>query len=168
MASSENNLNAVDNNGVMGNTAPSEVQKRVMPDWRKCAANLETGLSLRAAMLDAGYTEKVANRGLRSIPKKVLKLMGRGSKNLIALGKITAEDQEQLVRGRLAYNTIRGQDKGVMSAYRLGQDRRVNMFVAESQTGIMVIQAPIREIGLDKPNEEPATAETGQNPEKKP
>lgn len=109
---------------------------------KKAAANLTKGMSIREALMTAGYSTHTASRGIASIPKKVLRIMGRGAQNLRTLGEIEPEDQEKLVRGRLVYNVIKGQDKGVNSAYRLGQDKRVNMFTAESQTGIVILNAP--------------------------
>lgn len=109
---------------------------------RKAAANLSRGMTIRDALMSAGYSAHTSNRGIASIPKKVLRIMGRGAQNLRTLGEIEPEDQEKLVRGRLVYNVIKGQDKGVNSAYRLGQDKRVNMFTAESQTGIVILNAP--------------------------
>jgi len=109
---------------------------------KKAAANLTKGMTIKEALMTAGYSTHTASRGIASIPKKVLRILGRGAQNLRALGEIEPEDQEKLVRGRLVYNVIKGQDKGVNSAYRLGQDKRVNMFTAESQTGIVILNAP--------------------------
>lgn len=118
-----------------------ELRKREQRE-RKAANNLLAGMTIKEALIGAGYSTQTASRGIRAIPKKVLRLMGRGAQNLRALGEIEPEDQEKLVRGRLVYNVIKGQDKGVNSAYRLGQDKRVNMFTAESQTGIVILNAP--------------------------
>jgi hypothetical protein len=123
-------------------TEAPQLPEVVDPDPVKAAHNLTMGMSIRNALMSAGYSQKTANKGMAGIPKKVLKLMGRGARNMLALGKISAEDQEQLVRGRLVYNTIAGSDKGVNSAYRLGQDKRVNMFQPENQTGIVILNAP--------------------------
>jgi hypothetical protein len=98
---------------------------------------------IQPAMIAANYSPKRAKQGVRAIPKTVLKLMPKLAKsNLMMLGEMRAEDQETLVRGRLAYNTIVGQDKGVLSAKALGSDRRVNMFQPDIQTGIVVLSMP--------------------------
>jgi len=55
---------------------------------------------------------------------------------------IHPEDQENLVRGRLADNVVKGSDRGVMSAKALGSDKRVSMFTPEFQQGIIVLQPP--------------------------
>lgn len=43
---------------------------------------------------------------------------------------------------RIASHTILGSDKGVASARQLGSDRRVNMWQAESMTGVVILQPP--------------------------
>lgn len=84
----------------------------------------------------------MADRGVAAIPATVLALMPRET-NFVELGRaLTPEQQECLVRGRLVLNVIRGKDQGVNSAYRLGQDKRVNMFQADNQVGVLVVNAP--------------------------
>jgi hypothetical protein len=59
----------------------------------------------------------------------------------IKLGQsITASEQEHLIRGKLLENALTGTDKAVQSLKLLGQDKRVNMFTPESQSGIIVLQ----------------------------
>jgi len=106
---------------------------------RKAAQNLLEGKSIHASLLDAGYSPVTAAQGFRAIPATVLALMPQES-NLVDLGRaLTAEQQENLVRGRLVLNVMKGKDSGVASAYRLGQDKRVNMFTPENQTGVVVL-----------------------------
>lgn len=105
----------------------------------KAAGNIASGMSIKASMIDAGYSEVTAAQGLRAIPATVLALMPQES-NLVDLGRaLNPEQQEALVRGRLALNVLKGKDSGVASAYRLGQDKRVNMFTPEAQTGLVVL-----------------------------
>jgi hypothetical protein len=54
---------------------------------------------------------------------------------------MTAEVQAHLVRGRLARNTIKGEDRRSDERQALGSDKRVNMFTPESQTGVIVINS---------------------------
>lgn len=111
---------------------------------RQLASNLENpGTTLKKALLDAGYSESTSCRGLESIPNRVVKLMAKKGIRLRELGNIDAQTQEQLVRGRLVYNTIKGKDAGVLSAKALGSDRRVNMFIPDIQTGVVVIASPL-------------------------
>jgi hypothetical protein len=61
---------------------------------------------------------------------------------------LTPEEQAAIVRGRLLENVIIGTDRGVMSAKQLGADRRVSMWQPESQSGLVILQAPVvRKIG---------------------
>ena len=103
---------------------------------------MNPGDSLKKALMSAGYSEQTANHGWDAVPNRVLKLLSRKGLRLKALGEIDAATQEKIVRGRLVYNTIKGSDKGVLSAKALGSDKRVNMFVADVQTGVIVISAP--------------------------
>jgi hypothetical protein len=99
-------------------------------------------MTLRRAFTEAGYSQNVANQGWSAVPNKVVRLLAKKGIRLLELGKITPEQQENLVRGRLVYNTLKGSDKGVMSAKALGSDRRVNMFVPDTATGLIVLQMP--------------------------
>ena len=57
-------------------------------------------------------------------------------------GNITVQQQENLVRGRLVLNTIRGTDNGTPSAKALGSDKRVSMWQPEVQHGVIVLSPP--------------------------
>lgn len=103
---------------------------------------LKPGAVIKHALMDAGYTEASASRGVESIPNRVIRLMAKKGKRFVELGGIDADTQEKLVRGRLVYNTIRGDDRGAMSAKVLGSDKRVSMFLPENQIGIQIINAP--------------------------
>lgn len=135
------------------------VNKPVKPDQGVLADNLrridEPGMTLRKAFTDAGYSQYTADGGWQNVPNKVVKLLAKKGIRLKELGKIDAETQEQIVRGRLVYNTIKGSDKGVLSAKALGSDRRVNMFTADTQVGIIVLQTPQ---GLTEKKEQALTA----------
>jgi len=62
-----------------------------------------------------------------------LELLGR---------KISPERQENLDRGRLVQNVITGKDDAVQSAKQLGADKRMTMWQADSQVGLVVLAAP--------------------------
>lgn len=110
---------------------------------RKLAEELsKPGATIRDAMISSGYTEVSASRGIANVAERVIKLIAKKGIRLKELGEIDAATQEKLVRGRLVYNTIKGSDKGVLSAKALGSDRRVAMFAPESSVGIVVISAP--------------------------
>jgi hypothetical protein len=102
----------------------------------------EPGNSIRKAMMEAGYCEAQAKQGWAGVPKKVVQLIAKKGARLVEFGSIDAATQEKLVRGRLVYNTIKGSDKGVLSAKALGSDKRISMFAPDIQTGVIVLQMP--------------------------
>lgn len=112
----------------------------------KLAENLkrleEPGMTIKKALLDAGYSENVSNKGWADVPNGAVRLLAKKGIRLRELGRIDPQTQEELVRGRLVYNAIKGSDKGVLSAKALGSDKRVNMFVADAQVGVIVLNAP--------------------------
>lgn len=58
------------------------------------------------------------------------------------IGKsVSAEQQENLVRGALLNNIAQGKDEATASLKMLGSDKRVNMFQPESASGVIIIQA---------------------------
>jgi hypothetical protein len=87
--------------------------------------------------------------GTAAVPDCVWRNLGRNSKKLIALGEVDPKKQEEIVRGRLMDNTIRGKDGGSMSAKILGSDKRVNMWQPEVQQNVLILQAP-NHAALDK------------------
>lgn len=107
------------------------------------AQQLEKGKPIRTAMMAAGYGQHQANKGKAGIPAKIWREMSSTAKEMVRIGtQLTAADQENLVRGRLAMNTILGKDAGVMSAKALGSDKRVNMFASDQiNTNIIITPA---------------------------
>ena len=78
---------------------------------RKLAENLmhieEPGQTLKKAIMDAGYSERTANNGWEGVSNRVVKLLAKKGIRLRELGKIDAQTQEEIVRGRLVYNTLK-------------------------------------------------------------
>lgn len=123
-------------------TNPKHVTTPEMAE--KAALNLAEGKSIRQSLLEAGFPQKTAEMGKRAINGRIqnelLKLGGK----YIRLGRqLTPEDQEAMVRGRLAEDVILGNDKGVMAAKQLGADKRISMWQPDSQVGMVVLQAPV-------------------------
>jgi len=114
---------------------PTERQK-------KAAANLQAGMPIKAAMLDAGYSEAVANNGMRKVPMTVQALGIKGTDVYQAGKGMSIEDLKHLAIGRLVLNVTEGKDGGVMSAKTLGSHRELNLWTPESQIGLMVVNAP--------------------------
>jgi hypothetical protein len=71
------------------------------------------------------------------------------SAKLAKLGELLSpEQQENLVRGRLALNTIQGKDNVVQSAKLLRSDKRVGMFTPEHASGLIVLQCPASRLAV--------------------
>ena len=103
---------------------------------------LAKGMSSRAALKEAGFPASTVKASTRGINKTIWAKFKEKRQHYIELGEITAEEQEKLSRGRLVWNTIVGTDKGTLSAKQLGADKRVAMWQADSQVGLVVLQAP--------------------------
>lgn len=101
--------------------------------------------SVRSSALAAGYSENTANMGLKSLPKTLQSYILTRRKKLDKLEKLgqmlTAQQQENTVRGALLANVASGKDQAVNSLKLLGNDRRVGMFTPDSASGVIVIQA---------------------------
>jgi hypothetical protein len=120
---------------------------------RKAAEGLARGLKPAQALRAAGFSETTVKRGPKGINHMIraeLKTLGR---KYIELGRdLSPQDQEDLVRGRLAHNAIIGTDKGAVSAKQLGADKRIAMWQPDSQVGVVVLQAPqMRQINHEVP-----------------
>jgi phage terminase small subunit len=99
----------------------------------------ETG-NLTEAMLAAGYSPKVARQGKHKLSKASWAAL---ADEKIKIGKtLSAEDRAAYVRGGLMENTLAGKDQAVKSYELLGKDKEVQMFTADSQIGVIVLQAP--------------------------
>ncbi len=113
---------------------------RQLQQFAKAVANGDT---LQNAMISAGYSKSTAKRGKASLSKPMLAALVTESSRLAELGKIISpEHQENLVRGRLVLNTVRGKDEGVQSAKLLGSDKTVAMWKNDSIAGLIVLQLP--------------------------
>jgi hypothetical protein len=116
---------------------------------RKAAEGLARGLSVKQALEEAGYSPSMCNSGWRRVNLTIQTELRRIASRYIKTGQqLTAEDQQNAIRGRLYENVVRGVDKGVMSAKVLGSDKRISMWQADSQVGVVVLQGPaVRQIG---------------------
>lgn len=109
----------------------------------RAADNLaDSTMTIKDALLLAGYAKPTACRGMAAVSAPVLKLMAKKGLRLRALGEIDTETQEKITRGRLVYNVIRGKDSGVNSCKLLGSDKRISMFAADTQIGVIVLNQP--------------------------
>jgi len=108
----------------------------------KAAEGLARGLSARRALEEAGFPPSTVKNSTRGINKTIWAKFKEKRQYYIELGEITAEEQEKLIRGRLVWNTIVGNDKGTLSAKQLGADKRIPMWQPDSQVGMVVLKAP--------------------------
>lgn len=120
-------------------------RKQISP--KRFAEAMVRGATIEEAALRAGYSQSVAKRGKAGISKACLEAHQAAVKKevqkLAQIGEgVTAQQQENLVRGKLVQNVVEGKDEAPQSLKMLGQDRRVNMFTPESATGIVIIEAP--------------------------
>jgi hypothetical protein len=121
------------------------------------------GAPLNRALVLAGYSPKQAKKGMMIVnrSKGLRQALSAHGRLLAELGgNITAQQQENLVRGRLILNTIRGTDNGTPSAKALGSEKRVSMWQAESHGDVVVLQAPAgHETLLNAADKQPDTTE---------
>jgi hypothetical protein len=140
---------------------------------RKAAEGLARGLSVKRALEEAGYPPSTCRGGWRNVNLSIQAEQRKIADRYIKMGReLTAENQQNAVRGRLYENTILGVDRGVMSAKQLGADKRVSMWQPDSSVGLVVLQAPEpRQIKHEVPwlppvhseDEEPPTDSGQQN-----
>lgn len=117
------------------------------PRPKAFAKNLAEGNSIRQSMIQAGYSEKQANKGKAAISKKMLKALSKEGYKMAEFGKQFSLDEiKHTVIGRLMTNAISGKDGGVMSAKTLGSHRDLNLWTPEQMAGIIVLNAPTQVI----------------------
>lgn len=105
--------------------------------------DIENGKGIRDSMLAIGYSKSVANQGIAGLPAVLLAVLPARFKRLADLGKSVTPDQRvDLIRGKLIQNVIDGKDESVGSLKMLGNDKEVNLFVAENVTGIFLNRPP--------------------------
>jgi hypothetical protein len=108
------------------------------------------GAPIKRALILAGYSPKQAKKGrvILNRSKGLRQALAAQGKLLAELGgNITVREQENLVRGRLVLNTIRGMDGGTPSAKILGSEKRVSMWQSDTQRGLVILNSPTVELG---------------------
>ena len=120
-------------------------------------------------MIAAGYRHTTAVQGRAMLPPALLAFLAptvserlgpRIQEYIEAGAKLTAQEQENFVRGRALAAGTEGSDKGAQMLKLLGSDRRCNMFVADSQVGVIIVgempkelESVLRSHGEDWPDE---------------
>lgn len=115
---------------------------------------IKQGKSIYEARLAAGYSKSAARSGKHGLPVELVAIVAERLKPYERLGRrVTADEQEAIVRGAALMNVAEGKDSAVNSIKLLGSDRRVNMWTPEVQMGIVVLQMPesLRRADVDAP-----------------
>jgi hypothetical protein len=122
--------------------------KKKTREQHECLAKLlpavqNKAMTIKAAMLQAGYSEAQAAKGWSKVPQAALDLLPEKMQRLMRLGRTTpAQDMRALVHGRLIDNVTKGSDKGAQSAKILGSSRDLNMWTPDMQMGVVILQTP--------------------------
>ena len=125
-----------------------------MEKHRKVARALRRGATDREALLEAGYSESSAQKGITDMKKRTPALAQAIYEESVQearefnarqgqpLGK---EEKVQLVDGVLIRNSLHGEGEAkgsTFAAKTLGQTRGVNMFEPDLQVGVFSMEVP--------------------------
>ena len=117
--------------------------KEPHPRHERIAEALAGGAEIQQTMLSEGYGIAQASRGIAGVPKTALVLLlEKTHPDLVEYAALDGASLKSLIIGRLGKNVAEGRDGGVMSAKTLGSLKELNMFQAESQVGVVIVQAP--------------------------
>lgn len=126
------------------------------PSERQVLASegLAAGKSVTEAMRAAGYSPSTVDQGIRAVPATV-QALGIKALPLYQAGKgLSIGDLEKLALGRLAQNVVEGKDAGTLTAKVIGSHKALNLWIAENQTGVIVINTPQVEKLLELPDKD--------------
>ena len=127
---------------------------KVTDKHRTVARALRRGVTDREALLEAGYSEACANKGLRSMQKQVPALaeaineeIAQQARELIATQdhRLSKVELEQLVEAVLIRNSVDGEGDRKGSSYAaklLGSLSRVNLFEPETSVNPIFMNIP--------------------------
>ena len=127
---------------------------KIMEKHRKVARALRRGATDREALLEAGYSESSAQKGITDMKKRTPALAQAIQEESVQearefnarqgqpLGK---EEKVQLVDGVLIRNALHGEGEAkgsTFAAKTLGQTRAVSMFEPDLQVGVFSMEVP--------------------------
>ncbi len=127
---------------------------KVTDKHRQVARALRRGATDREALLEAGYSEACANKGLRNMQKQVPALaeaineeIAQQARELIATQdhRLSKPELEQLVEAVLIRNSVNGEGDRKGSSYAaklLGSLSRVNLFEPETSVNPIFMTVP--------------------------
>lgn len=106
-------------------------------------------ITVKEALVALGVSEKQASKGwaivkARSALRSALAVAREERlKGFVAADSTPGVDQEMaMINARLRSNILNGEDKGVQSAKLLGSRKDLNMWTADSLTGVFLIEVP--------------------------
>ena len=127
---------------------------KVKGKHRRVAHALRRGATDREALLEAGYSEACASKGISRMQREVPALAQaindesmKQARELIAQQghKLNKEELEQLVEAVLVRNSINGEGDKKGSSYAaklLGSLSRVNLFEPDISVGVLAMEVP--------------------------
>ncbi len=127
---------------------------KVTDRHRKVARSLRRGATDREALLEAGYSEASANKGITNMQREVPALAQaihdesmKQARELIAQQghKLNKAELEQLVEAVLIRNSVNGEGELKGSSYAaklLGSLSRVNLFEPDISVGVLAMEVP--------------------------
>ncbi len=127
---------------------------KVTEKHRQVARALRRGATDRKALLDAGYGEASAKKGITHMQREVPALAEaihdesmKQARELIAQQgrKLNKEELEQLVEAVLTRNALNGEGDKKGSSYAaklIGSLRRVNVFEPDTAVGVLAMEIP--------------------------
>lgn len=128
------------------NVQPTDKEERERQQrlrHQQVAASLKKGVPIRSAMLEAGYSNSLANMGRKGLPKGVINQLASDGERFRSLGRqFRPEDRADIVRGKLVENVLLGKDSATKSLELLGKDTAVGIFKSDSSSVNVQINLP--------------------------
>lgn len=116
-------------------------------DYAAFAQGIKDKKSIKQSLLDAGYTEACAARGMATVMKSQplqRALLSIGVDYAKIGEKLDATHITQFITGKLYTSAITGDESGINATKQLGQLRTVGAFQNENLIQAVIIQAPER------------------------
>jgi len=114
---------------------------------KEAARMIVNGASYRDALLHAGYSLKTAKTGRSAVPAAMWDEIVSLGRRYAAIGaKLDAAEVSNTIKGRLYINAVAGKSDGNEACKLLGSHKDHQLFQSDSQTGVIVLQAPRLEL----------------------
>jgi hypothetical protein len=118
--------------------------KAKQKDHRKVAESLDSGSSLKDALLSGGYSESMANRGMATVHQSapLMRILVQTGHYAGLSEHLKPEAIKDFVAGKLIENAADGKDRAPQSLKMLGSIKGVDMFQAEQITNALILNIP--------------------------